>query len=235
MRLKSLAVASIAAISAGLTLGAASPVYAEVPDPVVTQLSDSQESEIRIDFDKYGVPEDTQDALIDKLEAGEPLDAFDGVSEPISSNAFETEEFDSEISWFEDGSYVVSSIEKPRTGDFAARGTVSSCSSVSTSGNWGRWTNCSVTNSWAGVVKIGFIASFEKSSSYARITNLGNVTQNCIMSCTRPDAWIIRSNQTATQAAAIQAQSTVTSPYGNSWEVWLQLRVNSNGYWTVNS
>lgn len=235
MRLKMLAIASLAALSASFSLGMSAPAQAQVEDPTVVQISQSEESKIRADFDKYGVPASTQDTLLGKLEAGELLDAFDGVSEPISTEAFETKNFDSEISWFEDGSYVVSSVEKPNTDDFAAMGTVSNCSSVATNGGWGRWTGCSVTNNWAGVINIGFIASFEKSSSYARITYVGNTTQNCSLhQCSTPNVWIIRSSQTATAAAAAQAQSRVSGAQG-SWEVWLQLRVNSNGYWTVNS
>lgn len=250
---------TIVAISAGLLslglVGASATPVSATPSPVVSSstgeatssssvesIKATDEAQILADFDKYDVPEQTQSELISKLRAGKPLDSFLPNKEPVSTESLGQEDgFDKQIQWYEDGSYVVSGVEVPgdagEGGIQPLAGGVEDCSSVWSNGTWKRWNNCKVWNSWTGVITLAFKAEFENSSTTAKINWASDrqVSQTCVVaSCSRPSVWVGNAEQTATTAAWAQAQSTVDAAWG-SWEVWLQLRVNSNGYWVEHS
>lgn len=220
----------------------AAPTSAGTASQSGVDVPSAEEEKLRADYERYDIPEETQDTLIAKLKAGERLDAFDPDADPTSTESLGFNDgYTEEISRYDDGSYVVTSTEVPSRSTSEAESqihplsTVESCEAVWTNGSWKQWRNCEVKNNWGGAINISFVATFENSNTTAKITNAGMPSQTCLFfKCTHPDVWIGRGEQSHTTAAWAQAQSTV-SDTSTSFEVWVQLRVNSNGYWTENA
>ncbi|GAA1334479.1 hypothetical protein GCM10028787_32970 [Brachybacterium horti] len=104
--------ATIAAVAALSALSLAVPATAETTP---SSFNAEQLGELHANMDDLGIDAQTQEALIDKLESGETVDALDPAAVPVSTIQDDTAKFESEIRVYEDGSRARSSVENPKS------------------------------------------------------------------------------------------------------------------------
>ncbi|MCR2818829.1 hypothetical protein NQ166_08295 [Microbacterium sp. zg.Y1090] len=119
------------------------------------------------------MPTTTQDALVDKLLSGEPLDSMTGAA-PVSTNTTVESGFEVTENVYADGSVSINRIEiakpAPAPGTITPFG-VSGCSTSNGSGVV-RKTNCLIDR-WDGIVQQNFRADFTfVNNGYDRIDSI---------------------------------------------------------------
>ncbi|WP_141371953.1 hypothetical protein [Cellulomonas cellasea] len=186
---------------------------------------------------QYGVPAETQDALIAELLAGGTIDAFDQNAVPVSSRQHTTLEDSSTVATFSDGSILVTSRERPDrrlTSNSVTPDAVTTylgdCSVTSGAG-WVSYRGCNV-EATDGIRYIGYKASYEKySSGNAQILATWDAHVSCTYgSMTTPTVAYSRLQSTSTQSAVVKRVSTWTGTGGNSSEtMYLSLWVTRAG------
>lgn len=231
-------------IAPALAVTAAAILAATVVAPTAA-VADDPYSEVRDGYVALGMPEPTIDALIAKLDAGQPIDALLPSAEPVSESTF-IQVGDAPyaedgatvfVRWYTDGSPAVSAVEEAVEVPSGAiiPFSVQGCS-VSSGSGYSNYTGCTVS-AWWGTVQSAFRANFTLvQGGYDQITNAYNGWQQCAYptTCSAPYESQRKSNENASGPATSRWQQTVTAPWG-SWEVWIQLRVGGDSYSNISS
>ena len=216
------------------SLGMAAPASAEAG-----QISAPEEQEMRATFDKYLVPGETQDVLIDNLESGTSWDNSNPDAAPVAVEDWSTNGETVSVKRYGDGSISIHSAEKPTVlpeGVASPLAELTGCTTTSGSG-YSISENCTVSNNWVNV-NIGFVASYQiVNGAPDSITHAGNTTQQCAAgTCTRPVYTATKYTEDANGPAVAQIQSTYQMFQGaGSSEYWVQLQVGNDGVSVVNS
>lgn len=127
-------------IAALVLLGAIAPATAE-PHPEI----DTQKS--REFWTKYGVSPDTQDRLEEKMHSGLPTDATRG-SDPVSTHPWTTDDENSIVTVYADGSISVSGSDKAESatpGAISPAAAITACT-INRGSGWATFRNCTVFN-----------------------------------------------------------------------------------------
>lgn len=227
-----------------LALSAAAVVAGSITVPTAA-IADDPYAEVRAGYSALGMSQSTIDALIGKLEAGQPVDALIPDAEPVSESTFvqvgdapyAEEGSTVSVRWYADGSPAVTAIEEAvRVGaggivPFSVQG----CS-VSSGSGYSNYTGCTVS-AWWGTVQSAFRADFTLvQGGYDRINNAYNGWQQCAYptTCSAPYESQRKAIENASGPATSRWQQTVTASWG-SWEVWIQLRVGGDSYSNISS
>lgn len=151
----------VSALAGSLALTTTLPAVAAETSPTFAEAW-NEFSEVRSVWTSYGVPETTQEDLVQGFLHGELWDAAAG-AEPTSSvesvndaGAVET------VSYFADGSISITTVEQPvevsQTGGVAARAVTGCTVSNITGGK--KYSNCWV-DTWVGTIAMSFYATFD--------------------------------------------------------------------------
>lgn len=127
-------------IAALVLLGAIAPATAEAPPELDTQKS-------REFWTKYGVSEDTQDLLEEKMRSGFPTDATRG-NDPVSSHPWTTDGENSIVTVYADGSISVSGSERAESippGVINPAAAITACT-INRGSGWATFRNCTIFN-----------------------------------------------------------------------------------------
>ena len=209
------------------SLGMAAPASAET-----SQITAADEQQMRATFDKYLVPEGTQDVLIQDLESGDSWDNSNPDSAPVSVEDWSNTGENVSVERYEDGSITIRSAETPEAlpdGVATPLATISGCTTTTGSG-YGVSSNCTISHNWVNV-NIGFVASYQiVNGAPDSITHIGNTTQQCAAgTCTRPNYTVSKLAEDGNGPAVAQIQSTYQMFQGaGSSEYWVQLQVGND-------
>ncbi|WP_460739307.1 hypothetical protein [Microbacterium neimengense] len=187
-------------------------------------------------YDRYGVDEATQSALLEQLDAGEILDSMTSGAEPVTTYERDSAQQTEFVSVFEDGSISVTGFEKPvEEVDEGAVGTraVSDCTSYS-GGGYASYANCLVSNG-NGTMSLQFRADYSRWASGASISNARDAQVVAHYgTATAPTLTTVRASATPQQEAVVTMYSRFTSWNGlSSEDLYLSLRVNATQAWTT--
>lgn len=137
--------------------------------------------------ERFGVPEDLQESLLAKIEAGIPLDSSTGVA-PISTVTEEVDGFTRTVETFADGSVIGTDIEIPRVLEdgVSARG-VSGCVTGSSAGvYYGQ--DCWVYSS-SLTMGASFYASYSRWSTGSSVWNWHSPAVNIVGGSVNNQVW----------------------------------------------
>lgn len=133
--------------------------------------AEEQWDEMRAGYASLGTPEGTVDALVEKLNSGQPIDAFLGGA-PVSTYTFTqigdgplaSDGEEVTVSTFPDGSANTVAVDAATVldlpaGEITPMAEIGGCR-VQTGSGYSNFNSCSITASWSGgVVQLGFVAS----------------------------------------------------------------------------
>lgn len=231
----------IAACFGGLLLcvGAIAPTSAAAS-------AEEQWDEMRAGYASLGTPEGTVDALVEKLNSGQPVDAFLGGA-PVSTYTFTqigdgplaSDGEEVTVSTFPDGSANTVAVDAATVLDLPAGEITPMAESggcrVQTGSGYSNFNSCSITASWSGgVVQLGFVASYSLiQGGYDQIIGTGMTWQRCGgVQCTSPTFTVKKLSEGTSGPAVLRGQSDVSAPWG-SWNAWVALNVGrDHGYAT---
>lgn len=228
--------ACVAAVLLGA--GAAAPLSTAAP-------TEDPWADMRAGYASLGTEPATVEALVSKLESGQPVDAFLG-AEPVSSHSYVqigdgplADDGDLvTVSIFPDGSANTVAVESPSgtPGGVATMAQIGGCS-VQTGSGYQNSNGCSVTATWsAGAIQAGFVASYSLiQGGYDQIIGTGMTWQRCSpMTCSSPTFTVKKMSEGFSGPAVLRGQSDVTAPWG-SWNVWVALNVGGDRAWATQS
>ncbi len=170
-------------------------------------------AEVTSVWTEHGVSPTTQAALLDKLTAGEALDANLGVA-PVSSTSHTDADHITQVNTFPDGSISVITTELPTVA--TAPGGVGTMSIAGCSVSGLTFSNCT-TSGWYTGVSIGHLVSYRlHQSNYAYFISWSSAFVQCSsgISCSTPTLNMVRQYQTGTSASAWMNVSTVWTIVG---------------------
>lgn len=213
---KSRRVAARVALVVALIASAASSAAASDDQP------DPAPPEVRAFWTEYGVSQETQDYLAQKMATTGTIDALSGDLADAAATTRTTGESIETVYSFPDGSIAVVAGERP-TRRVAKPGVVTpnatifygNCTTTSGSG-WVHYDKCDVEVS-VGYVNLGYKVSWEKySSGAAKITWSGSPKATCYYgACSTPERSLWRPNSSVTQDAVVKYR-TVYTAFGNA-------------------
>ncbi|GEA86628.1 hypothetical protein Q760_15935 [Cellulomonas cellasea DSM 20118] len=182
------------------------------------------------------VPGPTQDALLDKLEAGQTWDVMSGESAPVSTRTVRTAGENRTIETYPDGSIAVTSIQMPTSttkpgvvGPLA----VGNCrTSVSGSGYTNRY-DCQA-NSTTGVVEMGFYISYSITGGYDSIIDVNSPYVRADGGTASDTSLAIRKAAENSTGSAYASIKTIYQARNGGGSKTLELRalVGQNTAWT---
>ncbi|HIY64699.1 MAG TPA: hypothetical protein H9830_00300 [Candidatus Agrococcus pullicola] len=142
------------------------------------------------------------------------------------------------VTWFADGSPVVTAAEIPtekiEPADGVSPMSIQGCTYSSGSG-YANAVGCTISG-WWGTVQMAFLADYTTvQGGPDHIVDTYNGWQQCVIptTCSRPSEIQSKYYENSTPAYSRWA-STVTAPWG-SWEVWMQLNVGGDSGWSTSS
>lgn len=215
----------VATIAGAVALATAPvPAYADSPE-----LPAEFVAELTSVWTEHGVSEETQAALLDKLESGAMVDANLGV-EPLAVASTESDGWLQQVSTYPDGSISVSKFElgeEVEEGDVRARGIVGCTQSNYT------FTNCSVQG-WFTAVTLAFLADYTLNGIHtSRITNAEAGTVQCmVIACSDPVFEWVRHQQSGSNPAHVNLAATWNQFPIGSGTTRLSLQVRDYSAWT---
>ncbi|MFC6355356.1 hypothetical protein [Luethyella okanaganae] len=190
------AVSAAAILVSGLGLTQAAADTQELPSEFVT--------EVTTVWNAHGVSAATQESLLTKLKAGEPVEAMGTGAAPVFVGESEVEGTLEKVSTYSDGSIAVLTLERPAVPEWGGDRTrgVSGCSM---SGAGRIHTNCKVSG-WFTGVSLSFLADYKLGTvEDARINNYWAPTVGCVfpLTCTGPTLEVTRLAQMGSLAARV--------------------------------
>jgi len=231
-------------VTATLALAGATSFLLALNGPTAAVAADPY-AEVRTGYAMLGMADVTIDALVAKLDAGQPVDALRPDAEPVGESAFvqvgdapyAKDGATVSVRWYADGSPAVSAVEKasevPNGAIFPL--SVQGCR-VSSGSGYSNYNGCTVS-AWWGTVQSAFRADFTLvQGGFDRINATYNGWQQCGVptTCSAPYESQRKSVESTSGPATSRWQQTVTAPWG-SWEVWIQLRVGGDSYNNISS
>jgi hypothetical protein len=216
---------AIAAMTSTLLITGSGAALASTvaPAQAADDLGTSEQSMIEVWTD-YGVPAETQTALLEKLADGIALDSMTGENLVSQEQPDGTEALT--ISRFGDGSIAISTVTPTASSGVQARG-VSGC--VANTTTYAR--DCKV-DGWVGPVKMSFIASYTKVDRKARVYDWKSASWDCSPgSCDRPTFELIREFQLGESPAQISLVTNYNWGVGNT-SVRLSLFAKDRSAWS---
>lgn len=231
--------AAATAATALVLTGSATVTNAAPPKSI--EITAEQRQGLIDQMNTYGVPLDKQEALLVKFQSGATLDSFAKNKVPVSSETTTTNTKTVKIDRFADNSWkaVTQTPDRATTPSAPVNQPpaygVDNCTVIS-GGRSVTYQNCTVSAAWLGIT-IAFVATayVNYDSYYDGIGDLRGTTQKCwVVSCSTPSYTYQKLNEDSSGPATVQATSSVSGPNG-SWDVWVQLKVGGDRYWSENS
>ncbi|MHC2999766.1 hypothetical protein [Microbacterium sp. HJ5] len=190
----------------------AAPAYAVEESPLEPEFV----AEVTSKWTQYGVTPEQQDALLDKLSAGMPVDAMMDTAVPVSTETHEDRDSLDTVKRYEDGSISVFEVEKPKVKatDGPTTMVVEGCTKSGT-----RWTGCSA-NGWYTAVTLAFKVSMDVGNPNlgrpAYLISYNTPTFKCMVtSCTYPVFELIRTTQSGSLPAMVNLATTWSNIFGS--------------------
>lgn len=181
--------------------------------PVLTK---EDEAKLREKFDEYQVPRTTQDKLINKINAGQPLDSMNPAKKPTETRTLTTPAEEITVHEYADGSIAALSIERPRgksnQDTVALESAPHSCTRSGT-----KRLNCTV-DAWVGLVSMSFKASFDTAND--KVWGATSPSWTVIGACS---ASLVSLKNTAYNTARMTISASACVPYTTT--MYLQLQV----------
>ncbi|WP_165068166.1 hypothetical protein [Marisediminicola senii] len=169
-----------------------------LPQELVAELSET--------WTQHEVSASNQVALLEKLEAGVPLDAQTGI-DPVSVNLVEGSDGPIEVRRFADGSVNVLSLQSPAVS--SGEGSPRSVTGCTQSGL--RYNNCLVAG-WFTGVQLSFRATYVLGTSAAQIISYDTEQVQCSagLECTTPEFTSVRLQQSGSTPATVVLSTQYT-------------------------
>ncbi|HLR95528.1 MAG TPA: hypothetical protein VK053_13455 [Jiangellaceae bacterium] len=228
--------AGLAAVS--LSVGLLAPAATAAPDLV--EVSASEEAASRAFMTEFGVPESTQDDLIEGIKHGDMGLANDPTATPVTVEHTERDGSTLEISRYADGSVAVTEQDIPRDVEEGAvtPQDVTGCSVGGGSG-FVNYTGCKV-HYRTHVFSYGFYANFTivQGTNNDQITRAYDRFQQYAIGHSRA-SWslrVLKGNETSSGPAHAELAITynILPSFGQVTK-GVRLKVGSNTYWQENS
>lgn len=217
---------SVAILTATLAIGVGavpSAVAATTTKASSDDLGTSQQ-DMKAVWTEYGVPADTQAALLQKLDAGQGIDSMTG-ARPVSSETTINGDKQTTVARFNDGSITVATIEP--NGSSLTRSVDSCAVDAPTYAN-----DCRV-HGWFGTVELTFVSSYRKMDLQASVYNWGQAAFTCgpLMTCSDPKFELVRQYQSGSLAAQINLYTNWNTAVSNG-RATLSLFAKDRGAWS---
>lgn len=221
----------------GTLAWAGSPaVAAQDPGPPIVELSANGIQQLRSFLEENHVGEATQEALLSKLEAGEPWDSISPGASPVSETTFPEGKYEVTRYVYADGSIVVS-----RAPSFTTRGSegggtspqwVGECTYRGSPPYATYYDNCKAEVD-LGIIMMGFHFDYQRVATVgAEITDYRGYYHRIIggaLSNHRFDRF------SATQVRYSADLSVPFKGFPVGWTAWMQANVSMTSAWTTNN
>ncbi|MBO0982692.1 hypothetical protein [Rathayibacter sp. SD072] len=218
---KVISLAAAVAVGAGAALLGAPAAFAETSNSI--ELSEDDLSYFHATGDRFGVDKAVQEALLEKVRAGIPLDSSTG-AEPVSVVTADVDGFTRTIETYADGSIIGSDIEIPKevSADVAARGISQCVTSTSAGVNYGQ--DCWIFSS-SMTIGASFYASYSRWASGSSVWNWHSPAINVVGGSVTSSSW----NHVSGTNSSIQLQWNSQTGGIYTYGSWLKFNASPSG------